>query len=359
MNTASLPRDIFSGCWNTGHCQGIAVDTKREYIYYSFTTALVKTDLGGNLIGSVTGLLGHLGCIDFNDGDGRVYGSLEYKNDAIGRGILNMLGSKAEIRDAFYIAIFDVDKIDRPGMDACADGVMTTVYLKEVVDDFTAETVNGGRALRHRLGCSGIDGTTFGPMPGSGAKEKEYLFVAYGVYGDTDRTDNDHQVILCYDTADWARYERPLRQDDMHTDGPAAPLKKLFVYTGNTTYGVQNLEYDAYTDSFLMAVYTGKKPQFPNLPLYIADDSKAPEEGLLRGVEPETRGELLSLRPGGEAHAASGVNGWRFPLGSTGLCALGDGYYYLSHDGKCDDGYYTHVKLYRWDENSPFAPVEA
>ena len=26
MNMDSLPRDIFSGHWNTGHCQGIAVD---------------------------------------------------------------------------------------------------------------------------------------------------------------------------------------------------------------------------------------------------------------------------------------------------------------------------------------------
>jgi hypothetical protein len=44
-----LPRQIYSGEWNTGHVQGIAVDTERGYVYYSFTTALVKTDLEGNL----------------------------------------------------------------------------------------------------------------------------------------------------------------------------------------------------------------------------------------------------------------------------------------------------------------------
>ena len=33
-----LPLDIYSGAWNGGHCQGIALDTKREYIYYSYTT---------------------------------------------------------------------------------------------------------------------------------------------------------------------------------------------------------------------------------------------------------------------------------------------------------------------------------
>ena len=88
MNTSLLPKNIFSGYFKGGHCQGIAVDTKREYIYYSFTTELVKTDLQGNLIGSVTGLLGHLGCIDFNDADGRVYGKITHElqgdaNDSI------------------------------------------------------------------------------------------------------------------------------------------------------------------------------------------------------------------------------------------------------------------------------------
>ena len=356
MNTASLPVDIFSGIWKTGHCQGIAVDTKREYIYYSFTTALVKTDLHGRLIGSVTGLQGHLGCIDFCDGDGRLYGSLEYKNDAIGRGILNMLGSKAEIRDAFYIAIFDVDKIVRPDMDACTDGVMTAVYLKDVVDDFLAEVTNDGHSVKHRLGCSGIDGTTFGPLPGS-RDHKEYLFVAYGVYGDTSRTDNDHQVILCYDTAGWSRYAKPLRQNDLHTSGPDGPFKKLYVFTGNTTYGVQNLEYDAWTGDFLMAVYPGKKPQYPNLPMYIVDGSKAPAEGLIRGVEPETTGELLTLRPGSERQPTGEVSGWRFPYGSTGLYSLGDGRFYVSHDGRCEDGWYTHVKLYQWDGTSPLRQV--
>ena len=39
-----IPKPVFSGYFNTGHCQGIAVDPVRRYIYYSFTTAIVKTD---------------------------------------------------------------------------------------------------------------------------------------------------------------------------------------------------------------------------------------------------------------------------------------------------------------------------
>ena len=87
-NLSDFPKSIFSGDYRTGHCQGIAVDTKKRVIYYSFTTQLVKTDFDGNFLGSVGGLLGHLGCIQFRASDGLVYGSLEYKNDAIGRGIL-------------------------------------------------------------------------------------------------------------------------------------------------------------------------------------------------------------------------------------------------------------------------------
>ena len=87
---APYPVSIFSGNWKFGHVQGIAVDKKHGYVYYSFTTVLVKTDMKGKLIGTVTGLLGHLGCLTFNEADGRVYGSIEYKSDEIGRGVLSM-----------------------------------------------------------------------------------------------------------------------------------------------------------------------------------------------------------------------------------------------------------------------------
>ena len=49
----------------TGHLQGIAKDEKRGFLYWSFTTQLIKTDMQGNVIGSVVGLIGHLGCIAF------------------------------------------------------------------------------------------------------------------------------------------------------------------------------------------------------------------------------------------------------------------------------------------------------
>ncbi len=341
MNTADFPCSIYSGKWPYGHCQGIAVDQRRQVIYFSFTTALIKADFSGRILGTVTGLLGHLGCIAFCEADGRVYGSLEYKNDIIGKNILAHAGSTAKIDNAFYIAIFDGNKIDRMDMDACADHVMTTVYLKEVYDDYSAFVEHEGRTLSHRHGCSGIDGVTFGRMPG-GKDDALYLFVAYGVYGDVTRTDNDHQVLLAYDIGDWKCYERPLRQDAMHTCGPDAPKDKLFVLTGNTRYGVQNLEYDADTGHFLMAVYHGEKDCWPNYDLFAIDGSKTPQD------------HHLFLLDHGSGEKAPG---WHFPFGATGMYALGNGYFYLSEDGKEDGLFYTHVTLYRWDGQSPFTRV--
>ena len=57
---------------------------------------------------------------------------------SFGRGILRQLNEEGNgkiHRTPFHVAIFDVDKITRPDMDAETDGVMKAVYLKEVVDD--------------------------------------------------------------------------------------------------------------------------------------------------------------------------------------------------------------------------------
>ena len=165
----NLPREIRSGEQGPFHVQGIAVDLERGYIYFSFTTKLLKMDFEGNLIGSVDGMTGHLGCLTMNPADGRVYGSLEYKDDAIGKGIRRTLDAgqvapeDEKDRTGFYVAIFDVDRITRPDMDAEKDRVMTTVYIKEAVDDYFATAENGGRTVEHRFGCSGIDGVTFAP----------------------------------------------------------------------------------------------------------------------------------------------------------------------------------------------------
>src|SRR5690606_7748561 len=133
----------------------------------------------------------HLGDLDFNGEDGKVYGSLEYKAD-----------------EAFYIAVIDVSRLDRVGAEAGETDIFRTVYLPEVAKDYSADVNGDGRfdgdiaeTPDHRYGCSGIDGVAFGPAFGQ-TGGKRFLTVAYGIYGNSDRTDNDHQVLLQYDIAE-------------------------------------------------------------------------------------------------------------------------------------------------------------
>lgn len=363
LDIENLPRAIHSGEQGPFHVQGIAVDLEKGYIYLSFTTKLLKMDLAGNLIGSVQGMTGHLGCLTRNPADGRIYGSLEYKDDAIGKNIRKTLDSDSsaqpENQTGFYVAIFDPDRITRPDMDAEKDRVMTTVYIKEAVADYLAETENGGRTWDHRFACSGIDGVTFAP-DFSGKSRDPYLYVAYGIYGDTLRTDNDYQILLAYDVRRWKQYEQPLSQNNLHKSGPERPDHKYFVYTGNTNYGIQNLAYDPASGNCYAAVYKGKKSHFPNYTLFVIDGSQPVRKELLKGFDTPIEGECLSLLP--EGNSTDNIYGWRFPWGTTGLCPIGEGYFYISHNArnKTTKQESTTVRLYKWtgDKDTPFQQVE-
>ena len=343
-----LPLTVDSGLWQSGHCQGMQVNAEKGEIYFSFTTAFVRMKLDGTLLGSVEGLKGHLGCIALQKETGLVYASLEYKNDEIGKGILKMLGENGKLTEGFYIAVFDPEKITRKGMNA--KECMKAVFLKKATEDYGFHPENGPA---HRYGASGIDGVTFGPMFGEKGG-KNYLFTSYGIYSDINRLDNDHQVILKYDTSEWDKYALPIDPENMHTSGPEAPDGVYFAYTGNTTYGIQNLEYDRHTESFLAAVYCGKKPCYPNYSMFAFDALKAPVKGLLKGLENE-EGELLTLK-GSLEHEETGIKGYNFPLGTTGLASLGNGVYYVSEDERTEDGWRTTVRKYEFDEKLLLVP---
>ncbi|WP_370617273.1 hypothetical protein [Mumia sp. Pv 4-285] len=349
-----LPRHIDGGAWPTSHVQGAAIDRRRGIVYWSFTQMLVKTDLEGNVLGTVTGLTGHLGDLDINPKDGRIYGSLEYKAEK-----------------AFYIAVFDGDAIDRVGMDAEADGVMTTVYLPEVVEDFTADMDGNGvfdgdvaATPDHRYGSSGIDGVAFGPADGKRhGKGKQVLRVAYGVYANNERIDNDNQVLLEYDVSGWRRYERPLEQSAPHHNGPREVRNKFFVHTGNTRYGVQNLEYDEASRHWFLAVYQGTKPSFPNYSLFVVDGDRAPYEQVVRGQAAPELGDHLSLLPQGQYDPVSSTFGWTFDA-SYGLVSVGGGYFYGASGRRVvENGTALQtgaLDLYRWTGKAPtpFEKVE-
>lgn len=348
-----MKQPIFTGAWGDLHIQGIAVDKKNGYIYYSFTTKLIKSTLDGKIVGSVDGLVGHLGCIAYNEADGCVYGSLEYKNDRIGKEILAATNQKSVFRDAFYVVKFDVDKIDRFNISAEDSGIMSAIYLKEVVDDYNGVGMDiNGNEVPHKYGCSGIDGLTFGPLPGKREEDGIYLYAAYGIYSDVHRKDNDHQVLLCYDHSMWETYAQPLNQENMHHNGPASPLHKFFVYTGNTTYGVQNLEYDRFTKSFLMAVYKGEKTCFPNYSLFAVDATVSPKLEKTTGAA--EIGEVLELKHIGLYDEKSNVYGWYFPFGSTGMYSFGDGNWLISHNKSTSGGQCGYIYPYKWDGEAPF-----
>ena len=337
------PVTIDGGAWSeASHVQGIAVDKKNGFIYWSYATQLVKTDLHGEVLGTVTGILGHLGCLAFNEEDGKVYGSLEYSDDDIHEGIMRIMHSDRKFDVAFFVAVFDGEKIDRVGMDMTESGVMEAILLPKVVDDYTA-VVDG---KRHRWGCSGIDGVTFGPAFGKTGGEI-FLTVAYGIYGDTTRTDNDYQILHQYSMDSVRKYKTLFSQDNMPQEGPL-PDREYFIRTGNTVHGVQNLCWDPSSRNWLMFVYRGKKSQYPNGNLYIADGRKEPAP--LEGVDGAMEVPLLKK---GAFHKESGVHYWETKFGSTGTAALGDGYFYMAESGKRFGLRTAVIHLMRWTGKTP------
>ncbi len=335
------------GTWPTSHVQGIAVDLRGGYIYYSFTTLLAKYDFNGKLVGTLVGWAGHLGDLDFNPSDGRVYGSLEYKKDK-----------------AFYIAVIDVSRLDRVGIDAAQSEIFRTVYLPEVAKDYSADlNVDGvfdgdvAATPDHRYGCSGIDGVSFGPEFGH-VDGPRFLTVAYGIYANTARTDNDHQVLLQYDVADWSRYARPLTEAAPHRSGPANVHGKYFVRTGNTTYGVQNLAYDETQQRWFLGVYKGTKPAFPNYLLFAVDARTTPTLGELVGVPGPEKGLLLALANDGLKDAATGIRGWN-QKADVGFQPIGHGLFYLSVNSGSRGKQTGDLTLQRWTgvPTAPFVPA--
>lgn len=349
------PDAIATGDQGKFHVQGVAVDSLNSCVYFSFTNKLIKMDLSGNLIGSVVGFSGHLGDLDFKDG--KVYGSLEYKSDGIGKGISKGLGVEAPRDNGFYIAIFDGAKIVRADMNAEKEDLLRTVYLAEVVKDYEATVKEGKDIKKHRYACSGIDGITFGPSFGKDKGKSDYLYVAYGIYGDTNRNDNDYQVILQYSISNWNEYAQPLLQGKLHRSGPKKPKAKYFLNTGNTSYGIQNLAYDQYSGNFYAAVYKGKKSIYPNYDLFVIDGKRSPSKGVIKSDNKMEKVPVLHLAAGGNKDVNSGTSGWFFEWGATGLCPLGNGLFYISHNKKSSAGQQqSTIYKYRWtgDLKVPF-----
>lgn len=349
------------------HVQGIALDREKGYMYMSFTSRFVKTDLTGKIVASIDRIQGHLGAMTFDPVNRKVYASLECKNDEIGKGIAKKLNVNVSDESCFYVAIIDVDKLMEIGADP-EDGVaLKTVFLKEPYEDYKATVKVDGEELKHRFCCSGIDGITIAPAVGTKEKDlkkagKLCLYVAYGVYGDVNRKDNDYQAVLCYDLKSLADNAENMRFGTMHKSGPKKPMSKYFIFTGNTEYGVQNLAYDSHTGNIFMAVYKGKKPEYPNYKMYAFNVGQKPFRQKLEGVPYAGKVRQLKIADIGLEDAATGLRGWNFNWGATGMFSIGDGLWYFSENtsDKLVKTYGCMARLYEWTGNpeNPFVPVK-
>jgi len=273
--------DPYGMCGGNSHLQGIAVDDELKYMFFSYTSALAIIEIAtGELVASCGGFGqgsfgtpggSHLGCIDYYDG--YIYGSLEYKEP----------GKK------FFLAIFDVERMLDAGIDVSVseqdmeEPICTAVLLEEPTRDFRApidttlfsgqdefgHATNEGNN-GHYFACSGIDGVSMGKWPG-GTDDEIYMIVAYGVYqfSSSARNDNTYNVLEYYKLSDiWNEdgSQTQWNKSYTYTDGihqnwaqdEAAWLsaaKTLYVYTGNTSYGSQNIEYEWDTGDVVLYTY--------------------------------------------------------------------------------------------------------
>lgn len=352
QDTVVVPREVIATGSNH-HVQGIAFDAKSGCMYFSFTTTFVKTDLEGNVLGSIKNIQGHLGAMTFDPVSRKVFASLEFKDDVIGAS----LSGFAKGNSRFYIAIVDVDKVNAMEMEPENNDVLRTVCLEDVVSDYAAKVELDGETVDHRYSCSGIDGVTIAPKIGRRGG-RNYLYCAYGVYRGDSRGDNDYQVMGRYDLDELDRMASSVRFEVEDRPGIEKPLEKYFVFTGNTNWGVQNLCYDPFSGKMFMAVYKGSKPQYPNYPLFAVDMTRKPVRGVLKGVSYDrSKHSLPFLSEDGLKDSATGITGWNFGLGSTGFCSLGGGLFYFSQNGRVNGSETCVARLLRWtgDSGDPFA----
>lgn len=274
----------------SGHLQGICSDDEGKYMYASFTNLMVKVDMEtGKIVGSVTGMAAgsissgaHIGDICYYDG--KIYGSMEYKSSR-----------------RWYICVFDGDKITEMDMPYTTPGVMYALYVPQVGDDFQnvldsgennmSSSYNNAKSLGHRYGTGGIDGITFGTLPGKGydtdgdgkadvfTGDKRYMIVAHGPYENAKRYDNENFVFLVFDPDDITNdnlipFTEKMLTADYAENQVLKYRHKMFCYAGNQMYGVQQLEFDEDTGDLWMECYrkaTGT--EFPDYSRYLVDGS--------------------------------------------------------------------------------------
>jgi hypothetical protein len=94
-----------------------------------------------------------------------------------------------------------------------------------------------------------------------------------------------------------------------------------------------------------MAVYKGVKEQYPNFTLFAADAEARPAKQTLQGIPYINKGLVVPLKEAGMKDATTGVRGWMWGVGSTGMASLGGGYFYLSHNYNSEQGQGSTIRI--------------
>ena len=204
------------------HMQGFS--KSENFMYWSFTDSIVKTTMNGTVKCQAEIHGGHLGDIDYYDG--KIYGSY-LKNSLPGHAWEDWTG--------FKIYVFNADDLQVEkilNLDICD-------YYKSIT--CTPEDTRG---------FQGIDGVAIAPDPVSGEMS---MFVACALYTGEKYA---NQIILQFTL-----------------DGEY--ITEHHIPTGNTVYGIQNLDYDAENKEFWFTTYGASQPYQPKEVLYcISHDLK-------------------------------------------------------------------------------------
>lgn len=307
---------LSGGAWPSGHVQGIAADTERGLVYFSFTDRLVVTDRAGNVLGSLTGMPGHLGDLVLNPENGKVYGALYWTNPDTQQ-------------TEFVTAIFDPEHIDEFNADITGNPAFSMVPI------------------------TAPDGIGFGPA--FGTSDGEWLLTTSIGHPHN----NEYQYFAQYDVSELDEMAVPFESATKPPAGSIAPEGHYSVYTGTVAYNcLQNMAYDPSLERWFMGVYVGSDPQFPNYSMFAVEANAEPTLQTFKGTDEQ--GLVIPLADDGLLHEASGIRGWN-QKADMGIQALGNGLFYLSQNSLKDGMESSTLTLNSWtgDPDQPFAPATA
>lgn len=200
------------------HLQGFTSDG--TYLYWSFTDSLVKTTLSGTMVAQVPVLGGHLGDIDRIDG--KIYGSLMGNS---------LAGRPWGVWTSFQVNVYDAGSLS----------LLDAIRLDDCYGFYAAHS-----GADDAGGFNGIDGITRGVDPETGAPA---LMVACALF--TGEGYREQQIF------------------QYSFDGHLQKIHRI--PTGNTVFGIQNLDFEADTGRYWFSTYSREQPYQPEETLYCVE----------------------------------------------------------------------------------------